>query len=55
MPQYDYHCGNCGVDFTELMSIREHGERVPECPKCHHLREVERRLSRVNVVTTKKS
>lgn len=54
MPVYEFFCGKCQEPFTEVMSIKEHDERKPECPRCHEAKQVEKRISVVHAVTTKK-
>ena len=34
MPTYEYLCGQCGKEFTQIMSIKEYGEAKVTCPKC---------------------
>ena len=55
MPEYAYYCRHCKQPFTATMHVREHDERMAECPRCHESKEVEKRLSTVNVVTSRKS
>ncbi len=55
MPEYEFYCRKCGKPFTAVMHVKEHDADVAECPDCHGKQEVERRLSDVNVVTTRKS
>jgi putative FmdB family regulatory protein len=55
MPDYDFFCRKCKQPFTSHMHVKEHDEHVAECPRCHASKEVEKRLSHVNVVTSKKS
>jgi putative FmdB family regulatory protein len=35
MPNYSFHCEQCGVRFEVRMSIVEHDQNRPECPRCH--------------------
>lgn len=55
MPDYEFFCRKCKQPFTSQMHVKEHDERVAECPRCHQTQEVEKRISQVNVVTSKKS
>ncbi|WP_426752072.1 FmdB family zinc ribbon protein [Myxococcus sp. Y35] len=55
MPVYEYFCRQCKEPFTEVMSVKEHDEKLPRCPKGHETKEVEKRISTVNAVTTRKS
>ncbi|RKH21623.1 zinc ribbon domain-containing protein [Corallococcus praedator] len=55
MPVYEFFCRKCQEPFTENMSIKEHDERTPKCPRNHEAKEVEKRISSVHTVTTKKS
>ncbi|PTL83220.1 FmdB family zinc ribbon protein [Vitiosangium sp. GDMCC 1.1324] len=55
MPDYEFFCTKCKQPFTSHMHIKEHDERVAECPKCHRTKSVEKRISSVNVMTSKKS
>jgi len=54
MPVYEFYCRKCKDPFTEAMSIKEHDERTPQCPSCQEKREVEKRISTVHTVTSKK-
>lgn len=55
MPEYEFYCRRCRKVFSTLMSIREHDEKVSECPECHKTDQVERRISHFQTVTSKKS
>ena len=55
MPEYEFYCKTCGKPFTAFMHVKEHDVSVAECPKCHQKKEVEKRISDVNVFTTRKS
>lgn len=35
MPVYDYHCGECDVEFTQLMPMSRSADPAP-CPHCMH-------------------
>jgi putative FmdB family regulatory protein len=35
MPIYQFMCEQCGTRFEASMTIAEHGQNRPECPKCH--------------------
>lgn len=43
MPFYEYTCGSCSADFTELRPMDER-DRPAECPECGST-EVKRKLS----------
>jgi len=34
MPIYEYVCKECSKKFTCVLTITEHEEIVPACPKC---------------------
>ena len=55
MPEYEYYCRHCRQPFTAMMHVKEHDERMAECPRCHKTKEVEKRIATVNTVTTRKS
>ncbi|WP_223632447.1 FmdB family zinc ribbon protein [Corallococcus sp. EGB] len=55
MPVYEFFCRTCQEPFTQLMTIKEHDERTPKCPRGHDPKEVEKRISSAHAVTTKKS
>jgi len=55
MPNYEFFCTKCKQPFTSQMHVKEHDERVAECPNCHRTKGVEKRISYVNVMTSKKS
>jgi len=38
MPTYEYRCAKCNRKFQIVMSIQEHGNRRPKCPKCSSAR-----------------
>jgi putative FmdB family regulatory protein len=54
MPDYEFFCSHCQELFTSIMSVKEHDEHVPKCPRCQQAKDVERRISTVHTVTTKK-
>lgn len=54
MPLYDYECHGCGHRFSEMMSVGEHEERKPRCPKCDS-KDTEPLIAAAYVVTAKKS
>lgn len=54
MPVYEFYCRKCKEPFTGIMSVKEHDERTPKCPRCQETKEVEKRISTVHTVTTKK-
>ena len=55
MPEYEFYCKTCGKPFTAFMHVKEHDVAVAECPKCHKMKQVEKRISDVNVFTIRKS
>lgn len=55
MPDYEFFCTQCEEPFTAHMSMKEHDERVAECPKCKSDKDVQRMISHVNVQTSRKS
>jgi putative FmdB family regulatory protein len=54
MPVYEFFCRKCQQPFTEIMSVKQHDERMAECPRCREAKEVEKRIAHVHTVTTKK-
>jgi len=54
MPTYEYLCGQCGHEFTRVMSISEYVASKVACPKCDSP-EVKRLLSPVITKTSRKS
>lgn len=34
MPLYEYICRNCREKFSEVLTIKEHDAKQPQCPKC---------------------
>jgi len=34
MPMYDYRCDDCGKESLVIMTLHEHDEGPPTCPKC---------------------
>ncbi len=55
MPVYEFFCRHCQMPFTSLMSVKEHDEHLAECPQCHQAKDVEKRISHVSTVTSRKS
>lgn len=54
MPVYDYACQACGTVFEQILTLREHEERKPLCPKCRS-KSVEQQPSTFFAQTTRKS
>lgn len=54
MPTYEYLCGQCGAEFTRIMSIREHEEIKVACPKCNS-GDVKQQMSEFIAKTVRKS
>jgi len=44
MPMYDYHCGNCGEDFEELVMFSGTPDDEIKCPSCNEFQS-EKKLS----------
>lgn len=55
MPEYEFYCRHCKKPFSASMHVEEHERQVVECPQCHDTKEVEKRISEVYVMTSKKS
>lgn len=34
MPEYDYFCEKCKEEFALFLSLKEHEDNRPACPKC---------------------
>ena len=54
MPNYQYHCEQCGETFERTETITEHGRSKVKCPKCEG-KKVTQIPGRFHVVTSKKS
>ncbi len=54
MPTYEYLCGQCGEEFTRIMSLTEYNAGKVECPKCGSA-EVKQQLSQFIPKTSRKS
>lgn len=54
MPAYEYQCQKCQEVFTVYLTISEHGQKKPSCPKCKG-RKLTQLLGGVSVITSKKS
>lgn len=54
MPGYDYRCRECGVEFTQFMSMAEHDRATPKCPDCGSTK-VEKVMSSFFAKTVRKS
>jgi len=55
MPEYEFLCKTCGKQFTAFMHVEEHDRSVPECPKCHQKKQIEKLIPHVTVLTSRKS
>lgn len=55
MPLYEFRCDQCGLRFDERMTIVEHDQNRPDCPRCHSAESVHAAPSAFNVITSKKS
>ena len=54
MPLYEYHCRECGHDFSLRLHIKEHDSKRPKCPECGS-RKLEQKYSAFFAKTAKKS
>lgn len=54
MPLYEFRCTNCRKKVPLRLTLSDYDNRKYKCPKCKS-RKLERLLSGVNVVTSKKS
>lgn len=50
MPNYDYHCKECGHEFSEMVSIDNRDRpTINECPLCHKVGAVFRGITAVQL------
>ncbi len=54
MPVYEFTCLSCGKEFHLVLSLRNYELKQYACPGCHS-KELERRLTSLQVVTSRKS
>ena len=54
MPTYAYLCGQCGHEFTCVMSFREYETAKVACPQCHSP-EVKQQMTTFISKTSRKS
>lgn len=54
MPTYEYLCGQCGHEFTRIMSFSEHEAGKVTCPKCNSV-EVKQQMAAFISKTSRKS
>ncbi|MGN6554695.1 MAG: FmdB family zinc ribbon protein [Verrucomicrobiota bacterium] len=54
MPTYEYECKNCGHEFTQAMTIKQHDRDNIVCPKCGS-DQVKHVIENVFVTTPRKS
>jgi putative FmdB family regulatory protein len=54
MPTYDYRCQDCDHAFTAVLSLKEHDQARPPCPKCKG-QKVEQVMTTVFVKTSRKA
>ena len=54
MPLYEFRCLQCKQKFSLRISVSEYIGKKYKCPKCKS-RKVEKLISSINVVTSKKS
>ena len=54
MPVYEFQYLDCKSKFPLTLTFKEHSEKNYKCPKCES-KNLEKQLSRINVVTSKKS
>ena len=54
MPVYDFHCADCGKEFTLVLHVEDWERHDVRCPRCksHH---VEQAVTAFQVVTSRKS
>jgi putative FmdB family regulatory protein len=55
MPLYEFYCRKCQKPFDVWLSMKEHEEAKPPCPKGHQPQEVEPRIAETYVKTARKS
>jgi len=55
MPIYQYRCDQCGLRFDERMTIVEHDQNRPDCPRCRSSDQVHSEPSTFSAITSKKS
>ncbi|MBI3184491.1 MAG: zinc ribbon domain-containing protein [Myxococcales bacterium] len=55
MPDYEFYCRRCKKQYAAWMSVKEHDERLAECPECHRTDQAEKRLSDFFARTSRKS
>ena len=50
MPNYDYHCKECGHEFTQMVPIADRDKPLnEECPSCHKVGGVLRGITAVQL------
>lgn len=50
MPNYDYHCKECGHEFTRMTTIADRDKpNIDECPLCHKVGAVLRGITAVQL------
>jgi putative FmdB family regulatory protein len=54
MPTYEYLCGQCGHEFTRVMSFSEYAAAKVTCPKCNST-EVKQQMTAFISKTSRKS
>lgn len=54
MPTYAYRCGQCGEEFSLIMSLREYEAGKVSCPKCKS-EDVQQQLTHFMTKTSRKS
>lgn len=54
MPTYEFRCEDCGHEFVTVLTLKEHDEGKPRCPKCKSVK-VEQAVTAVFVKTSRKS
>jgi putative FmdB family regulatory protein len=54
MPTYVYLCGQCGEEFSRIMSIREYEAGQVTCPKCNS-GDVKQQITHFMTKTSRKS
>jgi putative FmdB family regulatory protein len=55
MPVYLFRCDQCGTRFEISMTMVEHDQNRPECPRCHTEERVQGEPATFSAVTSRKS
>jgi putative FmdB family regulatory protein len=54
MPLYEYFCSDCQETFSKVLTLHEHDNENPRCPRCGS-EKVDQRYSAFFAVTSRKS